>query len=116
MSDEVPECLGEELIGRGEALFTVPEEHAGPAGQCGPAGLGNQCCLAQAGFAGDKHQLASLTRRHPLYRVRHQRHLDLPSNHPDPRVNAEATRERDDTGAWFSERLPEHLDGLDRVG
>ena len=45
------ERFGEELIGRGEAFFTVAEEHVGTAVKCGPAGLRNQRGLAQAGLA-----------------------------------------------------------------
>ena len=82
--DVVAEGLGEELVGRGEILLAVPEQHAGPAVEGRPGRLGDQRGLAQPGLARDEQHLAPLARGDPLGRVRHRRRLGLAADHTHP--------------------------------
>ena len=54
MGDVVAERLGEELVGGGEVLFAVAEQHAGPVVESRPGRLGHQGGLAQTGLARDE--------------------------------------------------------------
>ena len=65
MDEIVAERLREELVGRGQVLLAVPEQHAGPVVEGEAGGLGDQGGLALAGLARDEHHLPSARRRRP---------------------------------------------------
>ena len=65
VGDVVAEGFGEELVGGGEVLLAVPEQHAGPVVEGGPGRLGHQGGLAQTGLARDEQDLAPFARRRP---------------------------------------------------
>ena len=66
VGDVVAERLGEELVGGGEVLLAVPEQHAGPGVEGGPGRLGHERGLAQTGLARDEQDLAAFARGDPL--------------------------------------------------
>ena len=65
VGDVVAEGLGEELVGGGEVLLAVAEQHAGPVVERGPGRLGHQGGLAQTGLTRDEEDLAAVARRPP---------------------------------------------------
>ena len=116
VGDVVAERLGEELVRGGEILLAVPEQHTRARVERGPRRLGDQRGLAQTGLTRDQQHLASLAAGDALERVRHRRHLGLPADHTHrwgARPTGPATAPRSCRPA---ERLPAHLDGLDRIG
>ena len=81
VGDVVPERFGEELVGGGEVLLAVAEQHTRPGVESGPGRFGHQGGLAQAGLARDEHHLAPLARGHPLGGIGHRLHLGFASDH-----------------------------------
>ena len=117
VGDVVVEGLGEELIGGGKVLFAVAEEDAGPAGKSGPRRLRHQGRLADAGLTGDQQDLAYPVAGDALGCVGNCLCLDFSSNESNCRPHGQTARERDgDLRIHRSQRFPEHLDGLDRLG
>ena len=111
------ERLGEQLIGGGEVFFAVAEQHAGPIFERSAGRLGHQGGLAQTGLARDQEDLAAPAGRHPLEGLGDRRHLSLPAHHSDRGAHGQAGWERDGGCASVaSEALPDHLDGLNRIG
>ena len=66
MGDIVAERLGDQLVGGGEVLLAVPEQHEGPLVEGGAGGLRHQGGLAQARFAGDQEDFAPARRSRPV--------------------------------------------------
>ena len=60
------ERLGEELVGRGEIFFAVPEQHARAGVERGARRFGDKCRLAEAGFTRDEQHFASIAGRDAL--------------------------------------------------
>ena len=109
--------LGEQLVGSGQILLAVAEQHAGPAVEGRPRRLGHHCRLAQARLARDEEDLASSARSNLFCRIGDRRHLGIPAHHTDRRVHGQTTGERNDLRQIGStQRLPDHLDGLDGHG
>ena len=71
VGDVVAEGFGEELIGGGEVLLAVAEQHAGPVVEGGPSRLGHQRGLARSGLARDEQDLASFATSDTLGRIGH---------------------------------------------
>jgi len=66
VGDVVTEGFGEELIGRGEVLLAVTEQHAGAAVERGAGRFGHQRGLAQTGLTRDQQNLSAFPLRHAL--------------------------------------------------
>ena len=118
MGDVVTEGLGEELIRGGEVLFAVPEQHTRPAVERGP----RQPRPRGWSCPDRPHPTRAATSRpspvgDALDRVGHRRDLGLAADDArrrDARQAGPAAASTSVVGP--AERLPAHLDGLDRVG
>ena len=86
VGDVVAERLGEELVGGGEVLLAVAEQHASPAVEGGPRRFGHQGGLAQTGLARDQEHLAPFARRDALGGVGHRLQSRTPG--PPPHTGA----------------------------
>ena len=92
VGDEVAERLGEQLIGRREVLFAMPEQHARPAVERGPGRLGDQRGLAETGLTRDEEHLAAFALSDALERVQHRRRLGLPAHDPGRGTHGQTPR------------------------
>ena len=75
VGDVVAEGFGEELVGGGEVLLAVAEQHTGPGVERGPGRLGHEGGLAQTGLTRDEQHLAPFAARHTLDGVGDRSHL-----------------------------------------
>lgn len=117
MGDAMAECLGEELIGIGQVLFTMAEENTGPTVERRACCLGHDGRLALASLARDEEDLAPIPLSDALGGVRHLRQLGLSAHHTHGGPHGETTWQGDrDSGVSISEWLPNDFDSLDRVG
>ena len=92
----VAERLGEELIGGGKVLFTVPEQHTGTAVECGPGGFRDKRRLAQAGLTRDEEHLPPLAPGDSLGRVCNRLQLRLAPDNADGGADGQWHRQ----GVW----------------
>ena len=118
VGDEVAERLGEELIGRRQVLFAMPEQHARITVERGPSRLGHERGLAQTGLARDEDHLAAAGAGDTLERIQDRRRLGLAA-HDTHRRDVSPRRPGSGTAARLRRcpgRLPQHLDRLDRIG
>ena len=113
MSDIVAECLGEELVGRGEVFLAVSEQHEAPIVECRPGRFRHQRGLPQPGFPGDQENFTSPSGRDPLDGVGDGCQIGLPADHlPQTGAYAQAVRQRDGRDRLGTgERLPEQFHG-----
>ena len=95
VGDVVPEGLGEELVGGGEVLLAVAEEHTGPGVEGGPGRLGHERGLAQTGLARDEQDLAPFAPGDTLGGVGHGLHLGLASDDTDGGAHGQTTGQWD---------------------
>ena len=117
MGDVVPQRLGEQLVGRGQFLLAVPEQHRGTGRERGAGDLSRQRGLAQTCLAGDQHNLSPTVTRHPLVGVRTERDLGRPADHTHIRSDSQASGQRGGLGGCaIPDRCPNHFDGGDRFG
>ena len=61
VGDVVPDGPGEELVGGGQVLLAMPEQHTGAGGEGGTGPLGHERRLSETGLTGHEHHFASLT-------------------------------------------------------
>ncbi len=116
VDDEVAERLREQLIGRREVLFAMPEQHTRPAVERGPGRRRDQRGLAETGLTRDQEHLPDFALSDALVRIHHRRRLGLPAHHPRCGTHRQTPRQRDNRpGFGPVGRLPQHLDGLDRI-
>ena len=94
VGDVVAECLGEQLVGGGEILLTVSEQHAGPGVEGRPCRLGHHGRLAQTRLARDQVDLTSPTCRHLFHGIGDRRHLGISAHHSDRRVHSQTSGKR----------------------
>ena len=116
VGDVMAERLGEELIRRGEILLAMPEQHARPGVERGAGRLGHQRGLAQTGLTRNEQRLASFATGDTLEGIRHRRHLGFAAHHTHRGAHAQTARQRHAVRGGPAERLPAHLDRLDRIG
>jgi hypothetical protein len=117
MGDVVTEGLSEELIGVGEILLAVSEQHDCPSVEGGASRLGHEGGLAETGLSRDQENFASVALGDAFGCVGHRLHFRVTAHHSHARADSQAARERDGCpGVDFSQGLPDNLDGLDRVG
>ena len=95
VGDVVAEGLGEELVGGGEVLLAVAEQHTGPGVEGGPGRLGHERGLAQTGLARDEEHLAPLARGDALGGVGHGLHLGFASDHTHGGAHGQTAGQRD---------------------
>ena len=116
VGDEVVQSLGEELVGGGEVLLAVTEEHTSPIVEGGAGRFGHQRGLAQPGLPGDEDISSPRSARHPLRR-RRRLPASRRSRPTTPTVGATASQPGRGMVAVSPppEGLPENLDGLDGV-
>ena len=118
MGDEVAEGFGEQLVRRGEVFLAVPEQHTGALVERrpGPPPPAMSSCRARP------RRVTRSTSRPPpaatrLNALRTTVSSVLASDDTDRRPHRQACRQRHDRpDVVDAERLPEHLDGLDRIG
>ena len=114
--DVVAERFGEELIRRGHVLLGVAEQDGGASAMGGAGCFGDQRGLSEAGFTAHEQDLSPFAVRDPFERGGERCRLHLATNHSDSRPDGQACLERDSpTGLSRDERLPDHLDGVDRI-
>ena len=117
VGDVVPEGLGEQPVGGGQVLVAVTEQHAGPVVEGRPGRLGHQGRLTLAGLAGDEEDLAAQPLATRLAARSSTPVSVCTADHSDRRAEARRAGSGIDARVLgASERLPEHLDGLHRVG
>ena len=118
VGDVVAERFGEQLVGSGEVLFAMAEQHAGPVVEGGSGRLGHQGASCpdppRPRPAGPRGPPPAATRLTASVIVCH---LGLAADHSDCGAHGQATQ----GAGWTvrrvaSEGLPNDLDGLDRVG
>ena len=113
-----PEGFGEQLVRGGEVFLAVPEQHTGALVERDPGRLGEQRGLAETGLARHQEHLPALTRGDPLERIQRR----PPARRRGPTTpTAGRTARRAGSGTTGprlvdAERLPQHLDRLDRIG
>ena len=116
VGDVVAQRLGEELIGRRQVLFAMPEQHTPIAVERGPGRLGHERGLAEAGLTRDEDHLPDAA-ADTLERIQDRRRLGFPAHDTCGGAHAEARRQRDDRpGCGPLGRVPQDLDGLDGIG
>ena len=95
VGDVVAERLGEELVGGGQVLLAVPEQHAGPVVEGGTGRFGHQGGLAQAGLTRDEEDLPPFAGGHPLGA---SANVSSAPGRPRPRAGRAASRRRQRDG------------------
>ena len=118
MGDVMPEGLGKELVGGGQVLIAVAEQHTGPSVEGSPGRFGHEGGLAQAGLARDEHHLAPFGPATRLAASAITCRLGFPPDHTNRGTPGQAGGNGIDglASVDHSEGLPQHLDGLDRFG
>ena len=91
VGDVMPEGLGEKLVGSGEILLAVTEQHAGSCVEGRPSRLGHQRGLAQTSLARDEEHLAPLAPSNPLGGVGHGLHLGVASHNTSGGAHGKTT-------------------------
>ena len=81
LGDVVAEGLGEELIGRGEVLLAVPEQHKGTVVERGSGRLGHQRGLTETRLARHEQHVAPLAPGDTLDGVGYRCRLRLAADH-----------------------------------
>ena len=96
VGDVVAEGLGEQLVGGGQILLAVAEQHAGPGVEGRPCRLGHHGRLAQTCLARDEEDLTSPACPNLFHGIGDRRHLGISAHHADRRVHGQTTGERND--------------------
>src|ERR1700733_13048626 len=117
MSDVVAEGLAKEPIGSGEVLLAMTEQNTSSVFKGTPGRLGYERRLAETRLSRHKHDLAPLAAGHPLTGVCDRHQFGLSTHHTHLGQLGQRPLEWDGSSPiGSSDWLPEHLDGLDRVG
>jgi hypothetical protein len=116
VGDVVTESLSEELIGGGEVLLTVTEQHAGAIVERVPSNLGDEGGLAQPGLAREEERLQPCSSGDTFEGVHDRGHLGAATDHPHGGAHGQTCGQWDRSRIGPGERLPEHLDRLDGAG
>ena len=117
VGDEVAQRFGEQLVGSGDVLLAMPEQHTRAAVERDPGRLRDQRGLAETRFPRDQQHLPALTGGDPLERIQHRRQLGVSAHDTDRRAHGQPAGQRHDRPRLVrAERFPQHLDGLHRIG
>ena len=117
VGDVVPECLGKELVRRGEIFFAMAEEDTGSRIECDSTRFGGERRLALPRLACDQNNYASITVCRTFHGAGNCFYLLFTANETGARPRRHPGREWNRRNRFsFEEGLPLHFHGCHGVG
>ncbi len=95
MLHQVVQRFGEELVGTGQVLLAVTEQHTGPLVERRPCRCAREGRLAYSGLAGQENDLPAAVGRHPFVHVSEDAQLVVATDQANGGTSSKPTRKRD---------------------